>query len=72
MLRGPLSNDDNFFREASLRKEIITVVWRYWITLFGGLDLVRGLSVNFQFFCYFYFFGTLEFGFEMEARAWRD
>ncbi len=30
---GALSNEDNFLREASLCREIFTVVWRYWNTL---------------------------------------
>ena len=30
---GTLSNEEHFLREASLCREIFTVVWRYWITL---------------------------------------
>jgi hypothetical protein len=30
---GTLSNEEHFLREASLCREIFTVVWRYWNTL---------------------------------------
>jgi hypothetical protein len=30
---GTLSNEEYFLREASLCREIFTVVWRHWITL---------------------------------------
>jgi len=30
---GTLSNEENFLREASLCRELFTVVWRYWKTL---------------------------------------
>jgi hypothetical protein len=54
MLVGSLSNEGNFFREVSLRREIFTVTWRYWITLvvwFGW-----GAWVECQlFFCFFFF-----------------
>jgi hypothetical protein len=54
---GALSNEGNFFREASLCREIFTVVWRYWITLvvWFGCRVWVERRPNF-FYYYFYFF----------------
>ena len=62
---GTLSNEDNFLREASLCREIFTVVWRYWITLVGGLRVRFGMSVDF-FFSFSFFWESRLFG------VWRD
>lgn len=62
MLRGSLSNEDNFLREVSLCREIFTVMWRYWITLFSGLVAVVGLSVNLSNFFALFSFLFLEIG----------
>jgi len=51
---GTLSNEDNFLREASLCREIFTVVWRYWNTLFCDLDGESELYVNSIFLIFFY------------------
>lgn len=50
---GFLSIEGYRFREASLRKAAFTVVWRYWITRFGGLEVVCGLVTTFIFFLEF-------------------
>jgi len=56
---GTLSNEDNFLREASLCREIFTVVWRYWNTLFCDLDGESELYVNSIFFGSIFFFWIL-------------
>jgi hypothetical protein len=51
---GTLSNEEHFSREASLCREIFTVVWRYWNTLvewFGWCALVERRPLFFAIFC---------------------
>ena len=57
---GTLSNEEHFLREASLCREIFTVVWRYWITLvawFGCWAWVERRPFFFGFF-WAYFWRT--------------
>jgi len=52
-----LSNEEHFLREASLCREIFTVVWRYWITLvvwFGWRAWVECQPFFFAFILHFF------------------